>query len=230
MRAHGSAATSATFCCWAPLRTVQPCAAARGRAHGTEVQDQRKDGPSRATLQPDQDDGTGRTNVLDAGGEAMNVATFLDQVNASNGPADVHPEAAIGRGATAAPRTNSANARSDPARTLDHDVVAELVARAGGRQGGIVSPSGPAGSMILFHSCWCMRRAATCRRGTASASTSACARSATTSAASSGRIHRDGDFTPIECLPDDCLLREDPVDAAVEGRHAAERAVQHPQT
>ena len=34
--------------------------------------------------------------------------------------------------------------------------------------------------------------------------------------------HRD--FTPIECLRDDCLLRDDPVDAAVEGRPAGQRA------
>ena len=38
--------------------------------------------------------------------------------------------------------------------------------------------------------------------------------------------HRD--FTPIECLPDDCLLKDYPVDAAVEGRHAGERAADRP--
>ena len=34
--------------------------------------------------------------------------------------------------------------------------------------------------------------------------------------------HRD--FTPIECLPDDCLLKDYDVAAAVEGRHARLRA------
>ena len=41
------------------------------------------------------------------------------------------------------------------ARALKREVrlATKLVDRAGGKNGGIVSPKGPAGSMILFHSC-----------------------------------------------------------------------------
>ena len=52
---------------------------------------------------------------------------------------------------------------SYPLWTVDNDLIRQLVERAGGHggfdaagrhvDGGIVSPKGPAGSMILFHSC-----------------------------------------------------------------------------
>ena len=42
---------------------------------------------------------------------------------------------------------------SYPLWTVDNDLIEQLVARAGGKNGGIVSLKGPAGSMILFHSC-----------------------------------------------------------------------------
>ena len=57
---------------------------------------------------------------------AMNVAIFLDDVMTTT---------------------------SYPLWTVDNHLIAQLVQRAGGKQGGMVSPKGPAGSMILFHSC-----------------------------------------------------------------------------
>ena len=80
-------------------------------------------------------------------------------------------------------------------------------------KGGIVAPKGPPGSMILFHGCLVHASTRTSRRGTASACTSASARS-------SNHIRRfkrpeyiaHRDFTPIACLPDDCLLKPYPVE------------------
>jgi ectoine hydroxylase len=40
-----------------------------------------------------------------------------------------------------------------PLCSVDNHLIAQLRERAGGKNGGIVSPKGPAGSMILFHSC-----------------------------------------------------------------------------
>jgi ectoine hydroxylase len=42
---------------------------------------------------------------------------------------------------------------SYPLWTISNDLIAQLVERAGGRNGGIVAPTGLAGSMLMFHSC-----------------------------------------------------------------------------
>ena len=81
---------------------------------------------------------------------AMNVAIFLDDVNAFNGPLMFIP-GSHKRGVVGA--KHDITTTSYPLWTVDSALIAQLVARAGGKQGGIVSPQGAAGSMIVFHSC-----------------------------------------------------------------------------
>ncbi|HEX6723051.1 MAG TPA: phytanoyl-CoA dioxygenase family protein, partial [Burkholderiaceae bacterium] len=81
---------------------------------------------------------------------AMNVAIFLDDVNAYNGPLMFIP-GSHKKGVIDA--RHDTTTTSYPLWTVDNDLIAQLVERAGGMNGGIVSPTGPAGSMILFHSC-----------------------------------------------------------------------------
>src|SRR6476469_7963736 len=81
---------------------------------------------------------------------AMNVAIFLDDVNEYNGPLMFIP-GSHKKGVVDA--RHDLTTTSYPLWTVDNDLIAQLVTRAGGKDGGIVSPKGPAGSMILFHSC-----------------------------------------------------------------------------
>ena len=76
---------------------------------------------------------------------AMNVAIFLDEVNEFNGPLMFIPGSHKLGVIDAAHDTSTT---SYPLWTIDHETIAKLVGR-----GGIVAPKGPAGSMILFHSC-----------------------------------------------------------------------------
>jgi ectoine hydroxylase len=157
-----------------------------------------------------QDYGTWKNDDLMPSARAMNVAIFLDDVNEFNGPLMFIP---------GSHRTGVIDARHDltttsyPLWTVDNDLVRQLVQRAGDKDGGIVSPRGPAGSMILFHSC--LVHASTSNLSPwnrVSVYLSLCA--------VSNHIRRFGrpeyiaqrDFTPIRCLPDDCLLTDIPVD------------------
>jgi ectoine hydroxylase len=88
-----------------------------------------------------------------------------------------------------------------------------LVARAGDKNGGIVSPTGPAGSMILFHSC--LVHASTSNLtpwNRVSVYLSLCAVSNHIRRHKRPEYIAHRDFAPIECLPDDCLLKDYPVD------------------
>ena len=90
--------------------------------------------------------------------------------------------------------------------------------------GGIVAPKGPAGSMILFHGC--LVHASTSNLSPwnrVSVYLSLCAVSNHIR-----RFKRPGyiahrDFSPIQCLPDDCLLEAIRRAAALEERHAPGR-------
>jgi predicted homoserine dehydrogenase-like protein len=87
------------------------------------------------------------------------------------------------------------------------------VDRAGGKNGGIVSPKGPAGSMILFHSC--LVHASTSNLSPwnrVSVYLSLCAVSNHIRRFKRPEFIAHRDFTPIACLPDDCLLKPYPVD------------------
>jgi ectoine hydroxylase len=148
-----------------------------------------------------QDYGTWKNDDAMPEARAMNVAIFLDEVNEFNGPLMFIP-GSHRQGVLAAGHDTSTT--SYPLWTIDHETIAKLVAR-----GGIVAPKGPAGSMILFHGC--LVHASTSNLSPwnrVSVYLSLCAVSNHIR-----RFKRPGyiahrDFTPIECLPDDCLLKD----------------------
>jgi L-proline 4-hydroxylase len=152
-----------------------------------------------------QDYGTWKNDDDMPDARAMNVAIFLDEVNEFNGPLMFIP-GSHKLGVLEA--QHDVATTSYPLWTIDHDMIAKLVAH-----GGIVAPKGPAGSMILFHSC--LVHASTSNLSPwnrVSVYLSLCAVSNHIR-----RFKRPGyiahrDFTPIECLPDDCLLKAYPVD------------------
>src|SRR4051795_3827776 len=86
-----------------------------------------------------QDYGTWKNDDLMPTERAMNVAIFLDDVNEFNGPLMFIP---------GSHRKGVIDARHDltttsyPLWTVDNALIAKLVERAGGKQGGIVSPHG----------------------------------------------------------------------------------------
>jgi len=152
-----------------------------------------------------QDFGTWKNDDEMPGPRAMNVAIFLDEVNEFNGPLMFIP-GSHRLGVLEAGHDTSTT--SYPLWTIDRDTIRKLVGR-----GGIVAPKGPAGSMILFHSC--LVHASTSNLSPwnrVSVYLSLCAVSNHIR-----RFKRPGyiahrDFTPIATLPDDCLLRDYPVD------------------
>lgn len=167
-----------------------------------------------------QDYGTWKNDDLMPTARAMNVAIFLDEVNEFNGPLMFIP---------GSHRKGVVDARHDltttsyPLWTVDDALIAQLVQRAGGPggfdaagryvPGGIVSPKGPAGSMILFHSC--LVHASTSNLSPwnrVSVYLSLCAVSNHIRRFKRPEYIAHRDFTPIECLPDDCLLKDYPVD------------------
>jgi ectoine hydroxylase len=132
---------------------------------------------------------------------AMNVAIFLDDVNEFNGPLMFIPGSHKLGVIDAAHDTSTT---SYPLWTIDHDTITRLVAR-----GGIVAPKGPAGSMILFHSC--LVHASTSNLSPwnrVSVYLSLCAVSNHIRRFKRPEYIAHRDFTPIECLPDDCLLKD----------------------
>lgn len=136
---------------------------------------------------------------------AMNVAIFLDEVNEFNGPLQFIP-GSHKMGALEAGHDTTTT--SYPLWTISNDNIRTLVDK-----GGIVSPKGPAGSMMLFHSCLVHASAPNLSPwDRVSVYLSLCAVSNHIR-----RFKRPGyiahrDFTPIECLPDDCLTKAYPVD------------------
>ena len=84
---------------------------------------------------------------------------------------------------------------------------------SGGKHGGIVSPLGPAGSMIVFHSCLVHASSSNLSPwNRVSVYLSLCAVSNHIRRHKRPEYIAQRDFTPIACLPDDCLLREHPVE------------------
>ena len=148
-----------------------------------------------------QDYGTWQADDAMPEARAMNVAIFLDEVNEFNGPLmfipGSHKLGVLDAG-------HDTTTTSYPLWTIDHETISKLVAR-----GGIVAPKGPAGSMILFHGC--LVHASTSNLSPwnrVSVYLSLCAVSNHIR-----RFKRPGyiahrDFAPIECLPDDCLLKD----------------------
>ena len=148
-----------------------------------------------------QDYGTWKNDDLMPEPRAMNVAIFLAEVSEFNGPLMFIP---------GSHKLGVLDAQHDmattsyPLWTIDHDTIRKLVDR-----GGIVAPKGPAGSMILFHSC--LVHASTSNLSPwdrVSVYLSLCAVSNHIRRFKRPEYIAHRDFTPIMCLPDDCLLRE----------------------
>jgi ectoine hydroxylase len=129
---------------------------------------------------------------------AMNLAVFLEDVNEFNGPLMFIPRSHC-QGMLKAGHDISTT--SYPLWTLDNAKITELI-----EQGGLVAPKGPAGSVLLFH----------CNLVHASGSNmtpwnrTIVYISANTVSNAIRRFQRPDfiahrDFTPIECLADDCL-------------------------
>jgi len=151
---------------------------------------------------------------------AMNVAIFLDDVTPYNGPLMFIP-GSHKRGVIDA--KHDLTTTSYPLWTIDNGLIAQLVDRAGGKGrydaegrhsgGGIVSPTGPAGSMIVFHGCLVHASGSNLSPfDRVSVYLSLCAVSNHIRRFKRPEYIAHRDFTPIDCLPDDCLLKPYPVD------------------
>ena len=152
-----------------------------------------------------QDYGTWMNDDLMPEARAMNVAIFLDEVNEFNGPLmfipGSHKQGAL-------PAGHDTSTTSYPLWTIDKGTITQLVAG-----GGIVAPKGPPGSMILFHGC--LVHASTSNLSPwnrVAVYLSLCAVSNHIRRFKRPEYIAHRDFTPIECLPDDCLLKAYPVD------------------
>jgi len=168
-----------------------------------------------------QDYGTWLNDDMMPTERAMNVAIFLDDVNEFNGPLMFIP-GSHRKGVVDA--KHDLTTTSYPLWTVSSELIAKLVERAGGKGhwdaeaermvgAGIVSPKGPAGSMILFHSC--LVHASTSNLSPwnrVSVYLSLCAVSNHIRRFKRPEYIAHRDFTPITCLPDDCLLKPYPVD------------------
>ncbi len=136
---------------------------------------------------------------------AMNIAIFLDEVNEFNGPLmfipGSHKLGVLDAG-------HDLTTTSYPLWTVDNDAIRKLVDR-----GGIVAPKGPAGSMLMFHSCLVHASGANLspwNRVTVYLSLCAVSNHIRRFKRPGYIAHRD--FTPISCLADDCLTAAPPVD------------------
>lgn len=89
-----------------------------------------------------QDYGTWLNDDLMPEPRAMNVAIFLDDVNEFNGPLMFIP-GSHKKGVIDA--SHDLTTTSYPLWTVSNNLISQLVNRAGGKNGGIISPKGPAG-------------------------------------------------------------------------------------
>jgi ectoine hydroxylase len=147
-----------------------------------------------------QDYGTWRADDQMPEARAMNVAIFLDEVNEFNGPLMFIPGSHKLGVLDAAHDTSTT---SYPLWVISHETIKKLVDR-----GGIVAPKGAAGSMILFHGC--LVHASTSNLSPwnrVSVYLSLCAVSNHIRRFKRPDYIAHRDFTPISCLPDDCLLK-----------------------
>jgi ectoine hydroxylase len=148
-----------------------------------------------------QDYGTWQADDLMPAARAMNVAIFLDEVNEFNGPLMFIPGShKLG----VLDAEHDVSTTSYPLWTINHDTIRKLVAR-----GGLVAPKGPVGAMILFHGC--LVHASTANLSPwnrVSVYLSLCAVSNHIRRFKRPEYIAHRDFTPIQCLPDDCLLQD----------------------
>ena len=157
-----------------------------------------------------QDYGTWLNDDMMPTERAMNIAIFLDDVTEYNGPLMFIP-GSHKKGVVAA--SHDLSTTSYPLWTVDNELIRQLVARAGGAHGGIASPKGPAGSMILFHSCLVHASGSNLSPfNRVAVYLSLCAVSNHIRRHKRPEYIAHRDFTPITCLPDDCLLKHYEVD------------------
>jgi len=157
-----------------------------------------------------QDYGTWKNDDLMPTERAMNVAIFLDDVSEFNGPLIFIP-GSHKKGVIDA--SHDLTTTSYPLWTIDNNLISQLVDRSGGRNGGLVCPKGPAGSMILFHSCLVHCSGSNLSPfNRVSVYLSLCAVSNHIRRFKRKEYIAHRDFAPIECLPDDCLIRDYEVD------------------
>jgi ectoine hydroxylase len=157
-----------------------------------------------------QDYGTWLNDDMMPTERAMNVAIFLDDVNEYNGPLMFIP-GSHKKGVVKA--KHDVTTTSYPLWTVSHELIAALVERGGGKHGGIVSPKGPAGSMILFHSCLVHASNSNLSPwNRVSVYLSLCAVSNHIRRFKRPEYIAHRDFTPIRCLPDYCLQHAYPVE------------------
>jgi ectoine hydroxylase len=152
-----------------------------------------------------QDYGTWQADDQMPEARAMNIAIFLDEVTEFNGPLMFIP-GSHKLGVVEAEHDRSTT--SYPLWTINHDTIRKLAER-----GGLVAPKGPAGSMIMFHGCLVHASTANLSpwdRWNVYLSLCAVSNHIRRFKRPAYIAHRD--FAPISCLPDDCLLREYPVD------------------
>jgi ectoine hydroxylase len=152
-----------------------------------------------------QDYGTWQADDLMPAPRAMNIAIFLNEVNEFNGPLMFIPGShELG----VVDAQHDTTTTSYPLWTINHDTIRKLVER-----GGLVAPKGPAGSMIMFHSCLVHASTANLSpwdRWNVYLSLCAVSNHIRRFVRPGYIAHRD--FAPITCLPDDCLLRDYPVE------------------
>jgi ectoine hydroxylase len=148
-----------------------------------------------------QDYGTWKNDDQMPTPRAMNVAIFLDEVNEFNGPLMFIPGShKLG----VVDAEHDLSTTSYPLWTINNDTIRQLVA-----SGGIVSPKGPPGSMIMFHSCLVHGSASNLSPwNRVNVYLSLCAVSNHIRRFKRPEYIAHRDFTPIDCLPDDCLLRD----------------------
>ena len=132
---------------------------------------------------------------------AMNVAIFLDEVNEFNGPLMFIPGS---HNLGVMDAEHDLTTTSYPLWTINQETIRKLVER-----GGMVAPKGPAGCMILFHSC--LVHASTSNLSPwnrINVYLSLCAVSNHIRRFKRPEYIAHRDFSPIQCLPDDCLLKD----------------------
>ncbi len=148
-----------------------------------------------------QDYGTWKNDDLMPTDRAMNVAIFLDEVNEFNGPLMFIPKSHK-QGVLAAGHDTATT--SYPLWTLDNATVTMLVA-----DGGIVAPTGKPGCVLMFHGNLVHASPPNITpypRKIVYLTLCAVSNHITKFSRPEFIAHRD--FTPLECLPDDCLLKD----------------------
>ncbi len=130
---------------------------------------------------------------------AMNIAVFIDEVTPVNGPLMFiprsHRHGVIEAG-------HDLETTSYPLWTLSRETITKLA-----EAGGIVAPTGPGGSLLVFHSCLVHASPPNISPwGRSIVYLSLCEVSNHIRKFTRKEWIAHRDFTPIEPLPDDCLL------------------------